>query len=396
MRKHASILFKKILKGSANFMSNKTALVVGGANGVGAAMVNKLLADGYEKVYIADRAEPDQKLEKTEFIRTNLVSDNIEELGALADVDTLFITAGIGRLDYFGTNSTTEIENSFKVNTLSVIKLIKAFYGKIHSDEKFLCGVMSSIAGHVSSPLYAVYSASKAAVSRFVESLNAELAGEGFQNRILDVSPGNIKGTRFHGGENELSLLEPLVSEILENLKEQKTLLIPNPEVYEGVIERYKKDPEGFGVSSYQYKLEQNNLEKGRRLKVGYLTGSFDLFHIGHLNLIRRAKQYCDYLVVGVHTDGSHKGKELFIPLDERIEIVANCKYVDKAMECSKSDLDAYDEIKYDYLFVGSDYKGTERFKHYEEVLTPKGVKIIYFPYTKGTSSTQLRNTLSK
>lgn len=376
-------------------MSNKKALIVGGSSGIGAAIVKELVESGYEKVYIADRTEPEEESSKTEFIRLNLVSDDVEALGQL-DVDTLFITAGIGRLDYFGTNSTTEIENSFKVNTLSVIKLVKAFWDKIHSEEDFLCGVMSSIAGHVSSPLYAVYSASKAAVSRFVESLNAELCGEGFKNRILDVSPGNIKGTRFHGGENNFSLLKPLASEILEKLGSKETLFIPNFEVYGGVLQRYSNNPEEFGVSSYKYKLEQNNLETKPRLKVGYLTGSFDLFHIGHLNLLRRAKQYCDYLVVGVHTDGSHKGKELFIPLAERMEIVGNCKYVDKVMECSQSDLDAYDEIKYDLLFVGSDYKGTERFNHYEEVLTPKGVKIIYFPYTKGTSSTQLRETLSK
>lgn len=376
-------------------MSNKIALVVGGASGVGAAFVNKLLQNGYEKVYIADRAEPETEQPKTEFIRLNLVSDKVEELSRLSDVDTLFITAGIGRLDYFGTNSITEIENSFKVNTLSVLKLVRAFWDKIHSEENFLCGVMSSIAGHVSSPLYAVYSASKAAVSRFVESLNAELQGEGFKNRILDVSPGNIKGTRFHGGENDLSLLDILVSDIFEKLNKKDTLFIPNPEVYEGVIQRYKADPEEFGISSYNYKLEQNNLETKPRMKIGYLTGSFDLFHIGHLNLLRRAKQYCDYLIVGVHTDGSHKGKELFIPLEERMEMVGNCKFVDRVMECSQSDLDAYDEIKYDYLFVGSDYKGTERFKHYEEVLLPKGVEIIYFPYTKGTSSTQLRDALS-
>lgn len=128
-------------------MSNKTALVVGGASGIGAAVVNELLGSGYKKVYIADRVEPASDSDKVEFIRLNLVSDNAEMLGQLTDVDTLFITAGIGRLDYFGTNSTAEIENTFKVNTLSVIKLIKAFWNKIHSDEDFLCGVMSSIAG---------------------------------------------------------------------------------------------------------------------------------------------------------------------------------------------------------------------------------------------------------
>lgn len=377
-------------------LSNKIALVVGGANGVGAAITNELLKRNYEKVYIADRSEPGVQKKKTEFIKINLVSDDVEDLARLSDVNTLVITAGIGRLDYFGTNSTTEIENSFKVNTLSVIKLIKAFYNKIHSENDFLCAVMSSIAGHVSSPLYAVYSATKAAVSRFVESINAELCGEGFANRILEVSPGNITGTRFHGGENDFDAIAPLACEIIEKMQNKDTLFIPNAKVYENVIARYQANPAQFGAESYEYKLEKNSLETKPRTKIGYLTGSFDLFHIGHLNLLRRAKQYCDYLIVGVHTDGSHKGKELFIPLEERIEIVANCKYVDMAMECSQSDLDAYDDIKYDYLFVGSDYKGTERFKHYEEVLLPLGVEIIYFPYTQGTSSSQLRDKLNK
>lgn len=376
-------------------MLYKNALVVGGSSGVGAAFVARLIDAGYNKIYIADRAEPAFSADNIEFIRFNLVSDNIEDLGKL-DVDTLFITAGVGRLDYFGTNSDIEIENGFKINTLAVIKLIRAFWDRIHSDKDFLCGVMSSIAGHVSSPLYAVYSATKGAVSRFVESINAELAGEGFSNRILDVSPGNIKGTRFHGGENDLSLIAPLASDIYDKLCAKENLFIPNYDIYEGVLARYNADPEGFGISSYEYKLSQNNLETKPRIKVGYLTGSFDLFHIGHLNILRRAKQYCDYLVVGVHTDGSHKGKELFIPLAERMDIVGSCKYVDKVIECSQSDLDAYDDIKYDYLFVGSDYKGTDRFNHYEEVLNPKGVKIIYFPYTKGTSSTQLRDALEK
>lgn len=377
-------------------MSKKTALIVGGSSGVGASISKELIDRGYNKIYIADRANPIIESEKIEFIHVNLVSDNVEDLSNLPNIDTLFITAGVGRLDYFGNVSITEIENNFKVNTLSVIKIIKAFWNKIHSNDDFYCGVISSIAGHVSSPLYAVYSATKASISRFIESLNAELYGEGFNNRILDVSPGNIKGTRFHGGENDLSLLGLLANEIVENVISKSTLLIPNYDIYADVLKRYQSNPIEFGLNSYKYKLENNTLETKPRLKVGYLTGSFDLFHIGHLNLLRRAKQHCDYLVVGVHTDGSHKGKELCIPLEERIEIVGNCKYVDKVMECSQSDLDAFDEIKYDYLFVGDDYKGTERFNHYEKILKPKGVKIIYFPYTQGISSTRLRESLKK
>lgn len=377
-------------------MAGSIGMVVGGANGVGAAAVKKLLSENYDKVYVVDRAEPEIKHEKTEFIRFNLVSDDVRELSRHTDVDTLIITAGVGRLDYFQNITETEIETSFRINSIAVVELVKAFYSKIASQDNFYCAVMSSIAGLVSSPLYSVYSATKAAVSRFLESVNSELGGQGFSNRILSVCPGSIKGTKFHGAAtNDFSLIMPLVDEIYDKMVEREEEFVPNFEVYGDVIRRYKTDAKKFGLESYQFKLEKNNLETKPKVKVGYLTGSFDLFHIGHLNLLRRAKQYCDYLVVGVHTDGSHKGKELYIPLSERMEIVNSVKYVDRVMECTQSDLDAYDEVKYDYLFVGSDYKGTDRFNHYEEVLKPLGVEVIYFPYTKGTSSTQLRDTLS-
>ena len=128
---------------------------------------------------------------------------------------------------------------------------------------------------------------------------------------------------------------------------------------------------------------------------VGYLSGTFDLFHIGHLNLLRRAKQHCDYLIVGVHESGSWKGKQTFIPYEERLAIIESIKYVDMAVKSFTEDSDAYDAYHFDRLFVGSDYKGTERFNRYEEYFKDKGVEIVYFSYTQGTSSTQLRDAIS-
>ena len=112
--------------------------------------------------------------------------------------------------------------------------------------------------------------------------------------------------------------------------------------------------------------------------------------------MLRRAKQYCDYLVVGVHKDASHKGKSAYIPWEERVDIVRNIKYVDEVIMSEPEDSDVWIKgiVKYDYLFVGSDYQGSERFNRYEDYFKDKGVKIIYFPYTKGTSSTQLRTAL--
>ena len=124
---------------------------------------------------------------------------------------------------------------------------------------------------------------------------------------------------------------------------------------------------------------------------IGYLSGTFDLFHIGHLNLIRRAKEQCDYLIVAVHDSGKWKGKETFIPFEERKEIVGACRYVDQVVDSPVEDSDAWELYHFDKLFVGSDYKGTERFNRYEEFFKDKGVEIVYFPYTQSTSSTQIR-----
>ncbi|AWB50565.1 glycerol-3-phosphate cytidylyltransferase (plasmid) [Gemmobacter aquarius] len=124
---------------------------------------------------------------------------------------------------------------------------------------------------------------------------------------------------------------------------------------------------------------------------IGYLSGTFDLFHVGHLNIIKQARTNCDHLVVGVHESGAWKGKPTFIPFDERIEIVRSVKFVDRAVKSTPHDTEIWHEIRYNKLFVGSDYFGSERFKRYEEFFMDKGVSVVYFPYTQTTSSSQIR-----
>ena len=183
-----------------------------------------------------------------------------------------------------------------------------------------------------------------------------------------------------------------LPSLIIDHMINGDTTFLPDyNELLKGIIDRYNVDPHAFGIQSYQYKLNSGRVSTSKGVIIGYLSGTFDLFHIGHLNLLRRAKDYCDYLIVGVHDSGKWKGKETFIPLDERKEIVGACKYVDKVVDSCREDSDAWSLWHYDRLFVGSDYKGTERFNRYEEYFKDKGVEIVYFPYTQGTSSTQLR-----
>lgn len=119
------------------------------------------------------------------------------------------------------------------------------------------------------------------------------------------------------------------------------------------------------------------------------------MFHVGHLNLLRKAKEQCDYLIVGVHPNAAHKGKNTFISFEERKQIVASVRYVDKVVESTPEDSDAWKLYHYDKLFVGSDYKGTERFNRYEKIFAEMDVEIIYFPYTQGTSSTQIRECIN-
>ena len=380
----------------------KNALVVGGGNGIGLAIALELLRQG-AKVTVIDRVAPDDSVcavsDSLTFRQENLLNDDFSFLEEYKEVDALMITAGFGRVTRFETILPAEISNSFQVNAVSLFKIIRFFYDRMLGKEDFYCGVMGSIAGLLTSPLFALYGATKAAVCNGVESLNVELEMAGSKNRILNVSPGSIKGTRFNGGANDLKETEQLAQDIVERMKRRETLFIPKyEETFKGVIDRYRTDPHEYGVHSYAYKIQSGRFNDKPQLKIGYMSGTFDLFHIGHLNLIRRAKQCCDWLVVGVHADASHKGKETFIPLQERMEIVRSIKYVDQVILSEREDSDVYfkGRVKYDFLFVGSDYKGTERFNRYERLFENTGVKIIYFPYTGGTSSTQLRDVISK
>jgi glycerol-3-phosphate cytidylyltransferase len=132
-------------------------------------------------------------------------------------------------------------------------------------------------------------------------------------------------------------------------------------------------------------------------LKIGYTTGVYDLFHIGHLNLLRNAKGFCDKLIVGVTVDElvSYKFKKAVIPFEERIQIVRSIKYVDIAIPQNSIDkFEAWERLKFDILFVGDDWYSDSKWRDIENKLKAVGVKTMYFPYTKGTSSTIINATL--
>mgnify|MGYP004529988663 CR=1 FL=1 len=373
------------------------ALIFGGSNGIGLAIGKYLTTQNYNLI-ICDLHEPEEGILPNgsfTFQHFNMLDYDyaaIETLSKDKDIQLLMITAGIGRVADLEYLHPGEIHNLITIDLDSTLRILRSFYERINSDSLFYAGVMGSIAGWISSPMFSVYAAAKAGVCRVVESVNIELEVKGRQNRILNVSPGSIKGTRFNGASStDLSLTEGLAEEIVKHLLNHDTLFIPQyDEVYKGVIERYQKDPHEYGIHSYQYKLSSGRAKNEYKARIGYLSGTFDLFHVGHLNLLRRAKEQCDYLIVGVHYGGAWKGKETFIPLDERKAIIAACKYVDQVVDAPDEDDEAWNTYHYNMLFVGSDYKGTERFNRYEEEFKDR-VKIVYFPYTKGTSSTQIR-----
>lgn len=133
---------------------------------------------------------------------------------------------------------------------------------------------------------------------------------------------------------------------------------------------------------------------------VGYTSGVFDLFHIGHLNILKRAKEQCDYLIVAVSTDElveAYKHKRPVIPYADRVEIVKAIRYVDEVVpQINRNKFAAWEQYHFDKMFVGDDWKGSELFSQAEKAFEPLGVKVIYFPRTQGISSSALAHIVRK
>ena len=131
---------------------------------------------------------------------------------------------------------------------------------------------------------------------------------------------------------------------------------------------------------------------------IGFTAGTFDMFHIGHLNLLKNAKSRCDYLIVGVNSDQlveEYKKKKAVVPLDERMEIIRAIRYVDEVMRIDSLDkVVSWKKKHYDLLFIGDDWKGNPRWIKTEEEMQKYGVKVVYLPHTEGTTSTLLREKL--
>ncbi|WP_411766123.1 adenylyltransferase/cytidyltransferase family protein [Winogradskyella sp. A3E31] len=133
---------------------------------------------------------------------------------------------------------------------------------------------------------------------------------------------------------------------------------------------------------------------------IGYTAGVFDMFHVGHLNILKQAKEKCDYLIVAVSPDDlvkSYKGKKPIIPLEDRMRIIESIKYVDEVViQYDRNKINAFHKYKFDIMFVGDDWKGNDLFKEVENELHKYNSKIHFFAYTDKVSSTKLRSILKK
>ena len=242
----------------------KRILIIGGANGIGLSIAKALtVREQTEMVYIVDKAElaEDYKEDKIKSILFDLTTQDYSIFDTFEGIDSLIITAGFGKLALFEDVDEHLIPLYFNINTISVIRILKHFYNKLLSTDDFYCGVMVSIAGFISSPFFSVYGATKAALKIFIESVNVELEKHGTSNRILNVSPGSIKGTSFNNGKTDLSQTYDLALEIIDNIEKKNDLYIPQyDEIFKKVLERYHRDFREEGRHSYDYKLNSGRL----------------------------------------------------------------------------------------------------------------------------------------
>lgn len=242
----------------------KRILVVGGANGIGLAIAHELARrESTEKVYVVDKAPLQEQYThaKIKSFQFDLTSEDYSFFDQFFDINALMITAGFGKLALFKDVPEQYIMNSFNVNTIPVLRLVHRFYDKLEVANDFYCGVMVSISGFMSSPFFAVYGATKAALKIFIESVNVELKKCGSKNCVLNISPGSMKGTSFTAEQTDLSVITPLAKEVIDHLQRKDDLFIPQyEEIFKDVLKRYSDDFRKEGEHSYDYKLTSGRI----------------------------------------------------------------------------------------------------------------------------------------
>ncbi len=235
--------------------------IIGGSNGLGFSIANKLLRNG-NKVDVYDIAYPEFEHANFNYYKLDLMSDDFHHLKTNSDLyNGVIYTAGVGKLNYFDQYTNNDVDTNIRINLSSLIKVILLFANRIKSENDFYFMCISSIAGLVASPLFSIYSASKAGVCKYTEAVNTELEMGGFKNRITNIVATSFKGTSFNGGKTDLNLLEDLANELMEAMIDRETLHKVNESLIDSIIERYQTNPNKFACESYEYKINSGRFK---------------------------------------------------------------------------------------------------------------------------------------
>ena len=236
-------------------------LIIGGSRGLGLAIAMALSVTN--DIIIYDINEPLMALDNTIYKKIDLANDDISIMkNDIKEADGLIYTAGIGRIDYFNNQSFKDIDFTITINLISVIKVLTLASDKLLSKRRFDCLCISSIAGLVSSPLFSVYSASKAGVCKYIEAINTEIEKLGFENRVTNVVATSFKGTSFNGGETNVKELDSLSKYLIDSMKNRREICKVNEELIDSIVERYNNDAKNFSKDSYDYKINSGRLRK--------------------------------------------------------------------------------------------------------------------------------------
>ena len=235
-------------------------VIIGGTSGLGLSIAIELRSRfGNANILLVGKTKPVDLCNKhnLNFLKIDL-SSPYYDWKFCVDSNFIVYAAGVGRITSFDEIDEKDVHSTISVNATNVLQLINSKKKELISLNSCQISIVTSIAGKVPSPLFALYAASKALVSSYISSINIELAKKGTKNRITEIAPGYIDGTGLYGQKTNLDKLASVSKTILNEIEKKKYFIIPqNEKMYLEIIERAHKDPQEFGFQSYDYKLEE-------------------------------------------------------------------------------------------------------------------------------------------
>lgn len=238
----------------------KKIVIIGGTSGLGLSLAIELRNRFINKnILVVGQTRPKDLCDKfnLDFLKIDFSSPHYD-WNFCSDSNFIIYSAGVGQITNFDEIEEKDINRTISINATNVIHLINSKKKELISINSCQISVVTSIAGKIPSPLFALYAASKALVSSYISSINIELKKRKTKNRIIEIAPGYIEGTALYGEKTNLDKLNNVSKTILDGIEKQKYLIIPKDEkLYLEILERAQKNPLEFGIQSYDYKLEE-------------------------------------------------------------------------------------------------------------------------------------------